>query len=58
MKITILLLLVMHYCHAIESTERYSLNSFIEKALEASFALKQDETQLHIDKSRVTQSTL
>lgn len=58
MKIIILSLMMIINGYAAEKSNSYSLNTFIQKALDASFSIRQDDAQLSIEKRKITQSTL
>ena len=58
MKTIILSFIMVSSVYAAEKSNSYSLNSFIQKALDTSFSIRQDSTQLAIEKSKISQSTL
>jgi len=58
MKIIILSLLMMIDVYAAEKSNSYTWNTFAQKALDASFAIRQDDAQLTIEKEKISQATL
>ena len=58
MKTIILSFMMIINGYAAEKSNSYSLNTFIQKAIDASFAIKQDDAQLTIEQRKITQSTL
>lgn len=58
MKMIILSLVMMVSVYAAEKGHSYTWNTFAQKALDASFAIKQDDAQLSIEKEKVSKSTL
>ena len=58
MKTIILSFMMIINVYAAEKSNSYSLNTFIKKALDASFSIRQDDAQLSIEKRKITQSTL
>lgn len=58
MKTIILSFVMIVSVYASEKSHSYNWNTFAQKAIDASFAIKQDDTQLTIEKEKVSQSTL
>ncbi len=58
MKKIIIFLLIIINADATENMNVYSWNTFLQKALEASFRIKQDDAQLLVEKGKIAQSTL
>ncbi|WP_415398289.1 TolC family protein [Sulfurimonas sp. CS5] len=58
MKIVILSLAIIINLYAANNSTAYQWDAFIQKAVEASFTIKQDEAQLSVEKSKIAQSTL
>lgn len=58
MKIIILSFVMMVSVYAAEKSHSYTWHTFAQKALDASFAIRQDDAQLTIEKEKISQSTL
>jgi cobalt-zinc-cadmium efflux system outer membrane protein len=58
MKIIILSLVIIINLYAVNNSSTYKWNAFIQKAVDASFIIKQDEVQLVVEKSKIAQSSL
>jgi cobalt-zinc-cadmium efflux system outer membrane protein len=58
MKTIILSLMIIINVNASENNSIYTWNNFIQKALDVSFSIKQDDAQILIEKEKITQSTL
>lgn len=58
MKTIILSLVIMVGVYASEKSHSYTWNTFAQKALDASFAIKQDDAQLTIEKEKISQAKL
>lgn len=58
MKIIILSLVIIINLYAVNNGSTYKWNAFIQKAVDASFIIKQDEVQLVVEKSKIAQSSL
>ena len=58
MKTIILSLVIITNIYATDNVGAYQWDTFIQKALDASFSIKQDDAQLRLEKGKISQSTL